>query len=121
MFSYLHGAAISCSFALIQENRLEMLTRYQQIRSLTELRGYVNDTICEHNQLQHDAFEMTERVLHRGGKACGIFFCLHGPRAVKFTAIWETQHNQILFYDSTGERFQRTQLSEGPSLERIAA
>lgn len=98
-----------------------MLTRYQQIRSLNELRGYVNDTLCEYNQLQHDAFEMTERVLHRSGRACGIFFCLHGPRAVKFTAIWETQRNQILFYDSTGERFLRTQLLEGPSLERIAA
>ena|SRR3989339_1218440 len=100
-----------------------MLTRYQQIRSLNELRGYVSDTLCEHNQLQHDAFEMTERVLHRGGKPCGIFFCLHGPRAVKFTAIWETERNQILFYGSTGERFQRTQLLVAPRLrpERVAA
>ena len=98
-----------------------MLTRYQQIHSLIDLRGYVNETLCEHNQLQHDAFEMTERVLHRGGKPCGIFFCLHGPRGVMFTAIWETERNQILFYDAAGERFQRTQLLEGPSLERVAA
>jgi hypothetical protein len=98
-----------------------MVTRYQQIRSLDDLRGYVNETLCKHYQLQRDAFEMTERVLHRAGKPCGIFYCLHGPRAVKFTAIWETQRNQILFYSSTGERFQKTQLLEAPDLERTAA
>jgi hypothetical protein len=64
---------------------------------------------------------MTERVLVRGGKPCGIFFCLHGPRSVKFSAIWETTQNQILFYDSNGERFQKTQLLEAPTLERVAA
>jgi hypothetical protein len=40
---------------------------------------------------------------------------------VKFTAIWETQHNRILFYDSTGERFLKTQVVEAPDLERVAA
>jgi hypothetical protein len=104
-----------------QENLVAMLTRYQQIHSLDELRGYVNETLCEHNLLQHDAFEMTERVLCRAGKPCGIFFCLHGPRAVKFTAIWETERNQVLFYDGSGERFQKTQLLEGPRLEHVAA
>lgn len=98
-----------------------MLTRYHQIHSLDDLRGYVNETLCEHYQLQMDAFEMTERVLRRGGRPCGVYFCLHGPRAAKFTAIWETERNQILFYGSSGERFQRTQLLEAPSLERAAA
>jgi hypothetical protein len=50
-----------------------------------------------------------------------MFFCLHGPRAVKFSAIWETDRNQVLFYDSNGERFQKTQLLEAPSLARAAA
>jgi hypothetical protein len=63
------------------------------------------------------AFQMTERILVRAGKPCGIFFCLHGPRAVKFTAIWETDRNQILFYGSSGERFQRIQLLEAPGLQ----
>ena len=44
-------------------------------------------------------------------------FCLHGPRAVKFTAIWETEHNRVLFYGSTGERFQKTHLIEAPPLQ----
>jgi hypothetical protein len=98
-----------------------MLTRFQQIESIDDLREYVNTTICDHYQLQAGAFRMTERVLVRGDKPCGIQFCLHGPRATKFTAIWETDRNQVLFYGSRGERFLKTQLHEKPRLELAAA
>jgi hypothetical protein len=98
-----------------------MVTRFFQIRSLEDLRDYVNETLCTQYELQIDAFRLTERLLRRSGKPCGIYFCLHGPRSVKFTAIWETDRNQILFYGSGGERFQRTQLLEAPQLESAAA
>ena len=94
-----------------------MLTSIRDFYCLEELRDYVNETLCEHHQLQIDAFEMTERVLRRAGKPCGVFFCLHGPRGVQFTAIWETDRNCILFYGPTGERFQKTQLAQAPNLE----
>ena len=64
---------------------------------------------------------MTERVLMRGGKPCGIYFCLHGPRATKFIAIWETDRNQVLFYGSRGERVLKTQLHESANLASAAA
>jgi hypothetical protein len=38
---------------------------------------------------------------------------------VKFTAIWETDCNCILFYGPTGERFQKTQLLDAPVLELL--
>jgi hypothetical protein len=98
-----------------------MLTRFQQIESVHDLREFVNTTICSHYQLQAGAFRMTERVLIRGDKPCGMFFCLHGPRATQFTAIWETDRNQVLFYGCRGERFLKTQLHEAPSLELVAA
>jgi len=98
-----------------------MLTRFQQFDSFNDLREYVNATICEYYQLQIGAFRVTERVLQRGGNPCGVYFCLHGPRATKFTAIWETDRNQVLFYGSRGERFQKTQLLESPRLESAAA
>jgi hypothetical protein len=98
-----------------------MVTRFCQIRSLDDLRDHVNETLCTHYELQIDAFHLTERILRRSGKPCGIYYCLHGPRAVKFTAIWETERNQILFYGSGGERFQRTQLLEAPRLDAAAA
>ena len=103
------------------EKSAHMLTLFQQIRSVDTLRDYVNETFCDHYQLEIGAFSMSERVLLRGGKPCGIYFCLHGPRSVRFSAIWETDRNQILFYTSTGERFQKTQLLEAPELDRVAA
>jgi hypothetical protein len=98
-----------------------MLTCFQQFDSLNSLREYINNTLCEHCELQSGAFPMTERILMRQGKPCGIYFCMHGPRATRFSAIWETDRNQILFYDCGGERFQKTQLIEAPELERAAA
>jgi len=96
-----------------------MLARIYQTYCLNQLRDYVNETLCDHYQLQIDAFQMTERILRRGGRPCGIYFCLHGPRAAKFSAIWETDRNCILFYGPDGERFQKTQLLEAPRLEPV--
>jgi len=87
-----------------------------QIDNLNDLRNYVQNTICQQNELQVGAFSITERVLVRGRRPCGIFFCLHGPRSVKLTAIWETDRNTILFYSSSGERVCRTQLVQSPVL-----
>ncbi len=98
-----------------------MLMSILQLGNLRDLRDYVNETFCDHYQLQIGAFQMTEKILRRSGKPCGIYFCMHGPRAVRFSAIWETDHNQILFYGSSGERFLKTQLLESPSLDRVAA
>jgi hypothetical protein len=80
------------------------------------LRAYVQRMLCEQNELEENVFPTTEKILVRRGQACGIFFCLHGPRSVKFTAIWETDRNTILFYASSGERLHKTQLANSPSL-----
>ena len=91
-----------------------------QIQNLNDLRNYVLYTLCEQNELERGAFDITERILVRGNKACGIYFCLHGPRSVKLTAIWETERNTILFYGSSGERTAKTQLEAAPSLDTPA-
>lgn len=98
-----------------------MVTRFQRIESVHDLREYVNTTICTYYQLQEGVFSVTERVLLRGGRRCGVYFCLHGPRATKFTAIWDADRNQVLFYGSRGERFLKAQLLESPGLESAAA
>ena len=98
-----------------------MLTHAFSVRGLESLRDYVTETFCEQYELQLGAFHMTERILRRGGRPCGVCFYLQGPRAVRFTAIWDADHNQVLFYGASGERFLRTQLVGAPSLERVAA
>ena len=87
-----------------------MVANTPDIHSLDDLRVYVQRTLCEQNELEPDTFQITERILIRSGKPCGIYFCLHGPRSVKLIAIWETDRNTVLFYGSSGERCQRTQL-----------
>ena len=91
-----------------------------QIRNLSDLRNYVHYILCEQNELARGSFEITERILVRGEKACGIYFCLHGPRSVKLTAIWETERNTILFYGSSGTRTATTQLQAVLRLEPAA-
>lgn len=87
-----------------------------QLDNLADLRTYIHQAICDQNELEVGAFPVTERILVRGPKPCGIFFCLHGPRSVKFTAIWETDRNTVLFYNSCGERVGKTQLVQAPIL-----
>ena len=91
-----------------------------QIHNLNDLRNYVHHILCEQNELARGSFEITERILVRGKKACGIYFCLHGPRSVKLTAIWKTKRNTILFYGSSGMRTATTQLESGLRLEPVA-
>ena len=93
----------------------------QPIRTLEELRSYVHQVICQREQLVPNAFPTTERLLTRKGRPCGLLFCLHGPRALRLSEIWETDNNTVLFYSSSGERFQRTRLVGGPRLALVAA
>jgi len=87
-----------------------------QITTIEDLREYVQEQLCCQNQLEVGAFQLTERVLEKGGAPCGIVFCLHGPRSAKFIAIWETGKNTVLFYRSSGERVGRIQLAHAPGL-----
>ena len=90
------------------------------INNLKNLRDFVNKTLCDHNYLELDAYPLSEHMLVRGDTPCGIFFCLHGPRAVKFTAVWENGRNTILFYGCRGERILKLQLEEPVDIRQAA-
>jgi hypothetical protein len=104
-----------------KEPSAAMLSSAEHIGNLENLRQFVVDVLCSQNQLEPGAFPVSERILVRGGRPCGLFFCLHGPRSVKFTAIWETEHNTVLFYDASGERIRKVRLALAPRLEVAAA
>lgn len=89
----------------------------QRIHDFEEIRRYVTETLSSFELLQPNSSKLTWRLLTRNDQACGVYFCLHGPRAVCLTAIWETDANSILFYGSCGKRIQRTHLLEAPKLE----
>jgi hypothetical protein len=98
-----------------------MSDRAESINCLDELSRYVNRTLCLREKLEPGAFAFSERILVRGGRPCGIFFRLRGPRSVQSTAIWDSDRNNVLFYDSAGQRFQTIQLTAAPHLQLLSA
>jgi hypothetical protein len=96
-----------------------MVTSSRQFQTLEDLRDYVNEILCQCDQLETDAFPLTQRLLRRGGEPCGIHFCLHGPRQVQFSAIWDATRNSLLFYGPSGERFRKIDIIAAPPMEEV--
>ncbi len=90
------------------------------IHRIEDIRQYVTQTLSNFELLRPESSRLTTRLLTRNDQPCGVYYCLHGPRAVRLTAIWETDANTILFYGSRGERVQRTRLLTAPDLDPAA-
>ena len=93
-----------------------MLECKASIQDFEDIRQYVTETLSNIELLRPDSSQLTLRLLTRSGEPCGIHFCLHGPRAVKLSAIWETDANTILFYGTRGQRVQKTHLQSAPKI-----
>jgi len=81
------------------------------LNSAEEICRFVAETLGSLESLMPNQFRLSQSLLYRAGQPCGVYFCLHGPRALRLTAIWETEQNTIMFYGSSGKRVHRTQLS----------
>jgi len=93
------------------------MVEYQtRIHQFEDICHYVIETLSPLERLRPESSHLTLRLLSRNGQPCGVYFCLQGPREVRLTAIWETDANTILFYDSRGERVGKTRLLEAPAL-----
>ena len=93
----------------------------EEIRTLSDLRDYVHQTLCDTENLLVDQFGMTEMELSRRGRHCGLQFSLHGPRSVRLGAIWASDHNQIYFYNARGSRFMKVRLKQRLLPESLVA
>jgi hypothetical protein len=82
----------------------------EEIRSLSDLRTFIHQTLCDKENLLEDQFQMTEMQLFRRGRDCGLQFSLHGPRSVRLGAIWAADQNTIYFYDARGNRYLKLRL-----------
>jgi hypothetical protein len=60
--------------------------------------------LCDLGQLVPDQFPMTQREVIRGGESVGVYFCVHGPRSVKLTAICDFVKKTVVFYGADGLR-----------------
>jgi hypothetical protein len=79
-----------------------------------ELRQFVRTALCNRDRLDPDSAYFFEGFVKRGERICGVFFQVEGPRLLKNHAIWVGDESRILFYDSTGSRYDEVNLSEAP-------
>ncbi len=77
-----------------------LLKKYATI----EVRNFVHEELCQRSQLMRGAFPITERIVTKKGMPCAMFFCLHGPRSVRITAVLDFHEARVWFYDSSGKR-----------------
>ena len=82
------------------------------IRSLDDLRAFVHKTLCDRENILHDQFGLSETLLIRSGRECGLHFWVQGPRSVRLEAIWVADRNTVYFYDARGTRYLKIQLVE---------
>jgi hypothetical protein len=75
-----------------------------QTFDLPQMRQQVESKLCELGALEPHEFPLTQREVVRRGKTCAIYFCLHGPRSVKLTAIADLKTRSMVFYGSDGVR-----------------
>ncbi|MGF1583619.1 MAG: hypothetical protein ACFCD0_30240 [Gemmataceae bacterium] len=89
--------------------------------TLEDLRSHVLDVLCQHDQLDKDQTPLTEQIITKREKPCGLFFKVHGPRLLKTYAVWAGDEDRILFYNNAGERFAETQMSDSPDARKELA
>lgn len=81
---------------------------------MSKVRKHVEHKLCELGALEPAQFPLTQREVVRRGKRCGFFFCLHGPRSVKLTAIADLKTRSLVFYGSDGVRRETLRWDELP-------
>lgn len=94
-----------------------MSNSISDVSTLDDLRQFVRETICTRKELLPAACQFKENILVRSGRPWGLHFSVGGPRAVKYTAIWDSARQSVLFYDCNGGRFLRIDLTACTSLD----
>jgi hypothetical protein len=87
--------------------------------TLDELTGFVHRTLCQDDSLDVSQAPLVTAGLTRAGRPCGLLFHVEGPRLLRTSAVWASDENRVLFYDSTGQRVREVTLSEAPELKRL--
>ena len=88
-----------------------MIEAKADVQGLDSLRRYVHESLCRHENLVADQFELEITPLTRLGALCGLQFLLRGPRSVRLGAVWASDHNLLYLYDARGERFHKEKLA----------
>jgi hypothetical protein len=96
-----------------------MDVRVVPLPTLDRLRQFVLETLCERDHLDPQQAQLSQGLVQRRGRPCGLFFQVRGPRLLRTYAVWAGDEHRILFYDSTGERFAEARLSDAPDPAKL--
>ncbi len=88
------------------------------IRTLDDLRGFVRERLCEKENLLSEQAKFREAPLIKQGQFCGYQFSVQGPRQVRLGAVWASDHNDVYFYDTRGNRYHKVHLAEQIALPK---
>lgn len=83
--------------------------------ALEDLTAYVRKVLCERDALDPGQTPLFRTPLRKAGRACGLVFHVEGPRLLRTSAVWSSDDDRVVFYDSTGQRFHEAELSESPA------
>jgi len=97
-----------------------MDTTVNDVHTLDDLRQFIQQTLCEKENLLADQFTMTEVRLTRQNEPCGLQFSLRGPRNVRLGAIWAADRNVVYLYDARGTRYAKLRLTDRLALQEQA-
>ncbi len=82
--------------------------------AVEDLAQYVHSVLCDKDALDPVQAPLFRTPLKRRGRVCGLVFHVEGPRLLRTSAVWSSDDSRIIFYDSSGIRFQEVVLSENP-------
>lgn len=91
------------------------------IRNLDDLQSFVCTKLCEKENLLQAQAKLRQTPLIKQGKLCGYQFSVQGPRQVRLGAVWASDHNNIYFYDTRGNRYHKVHLPEQIALPEQSA
>lgn len=85
--------------------------------AVEELAEFVHEVLCTKDSLDPAQAPLFHTPLRRGNRVCGVIFHVEGPRLLRTSAVWSSDENRIIFYDSSGLRFREVNLSESPLVD----
>jgi hypothetical protein len=72
--------------------------------------------LCHLGTFEPGVFRMSERLIRTLGDTTAIYYCLHGPRRVKLTAICDLRGGYARFYGCDGQWIEQAPLPPGAQL-----
>lgn len=84
--------------------------------AMEDLAAMVHQKLCEKDALDPTQTPIFRTPLRKGSRVCGMVFHVEGPRLMRTSAVWSADDDRVIFYDSSGMRFQEVRLSESPAL-----